>query len=389
MTFWIQHGYGKKDKISTVAGTGSLTGVILSPAAESSDTLASTVGSLRNHGVEPLIDPQLYLHTMSSQNRIRPAIAERRRSHFLDFGDISPSVSTSEIREQVQAVIDVNGRLGVDRIIAPSPYQSSFGDAWTRPSLDYARATIDMTEHPVLVSLVAEDVAFADWFTTTDCLDAITALDASGVYLIVGTSTGTYPFVWNPERLTKILRVIYTLTEFNNLEVLWGYSDTVGILGLLCGASGAATGWYNSLRMWKADNWAPRGGGRAAKIRMLVDSLLSVIERDSEATSIATTTSAERAVPALDVRQDLISQIRWTTPESHLNYLLTIAELHGSLNLGLPIAQRLKEFRERLVDASNLLNDLRNEGAALAPVYASQLNSFVQAIDLFVSEEDL
>ena len=383
MTFWLQHGYGKAEKLQAVARTGLLTGVVLSPADEERSTLESTVVTARTWGADLLLDPQLYVHTIAG------AAARCHESHGLHFGDISWFVSPGEIEAQVRAVVLANQNLGIDRIIAPSPYQASFGNVWTPLSLQYARATVDSTDYPVYISLVADDSAFSDWEQTLTYLNALTTLDAAGVYLIVGTSGKTYPLLWEPDRLANILRVVYTLAEFNQYDVLWGYSDIAGILGLAAGASGASTGWYNSLRIWTPEKWIPQSGGRQATPRIFVEPLLSAIERNSEGVSIARTRIGTRVFPDPDERKSLSDIDPWGIRDSWEQYLMAMAQLHQSVDQSSSVSDRIMDFRQSLEDAVALLADVRAAGADVAPAHASRLTAIIEAIDTFATAEDL
>lgn len=383
MTYWIQHGYGKGDKIDTLAQSGLVTGVVLSPADEEHSTFVSTVVSARDQGVDLLIDPQLYIHTITG------SIARCHSQHGLEFGEISWFVSPEEIARHCRAVVTINQDLGLSRIVAPAPYLASFGDEWAPLSLQYARATIDMSEGPVFLSLVAEDAAFADWDRTLRYLDALTKVNAAGVYLIVGTSARGYPVQWDPERLTNILRVIYTLTELNHYEVIWGYSDIAGVLGVAAGASGAATGWYHSLRRWTADKWIPKSGGRQANPRIFVEQLLSSIEWRSEAINIARLRSASRVFPDGGLRRRLRNGDHWSIVESWNQHLLAMAELHLAIDLESDISGRVAAFRARLENALGCHEDLAVAGAALSPTHAGCLRALIEAIDSFAIAEGL
>lgn len=383
MTFWIQHGYGKAAKIDTTAKSGLLTGVVLSPADEEQATLDATVAAVKALGAEPLIDPQLYVHTITG------AVARGHESHGLDFGELSWFVSPAEIEAQVGAVIAANQRLGIDRIIAPSPYQASFGDVWTPLSLQYARATIESADRPVYISLVAEDAAFSDWEQTVRYMDALTTLDATGVYVIVGTSGKTYPLSWEPERLANVLRVVYTLGELNQYEVLWGYSDLAGVLGVLAGASGAATGWYNSLRLWTTGKWVPQSGGRQANPRIFVEPLLSAVERDGEGISIARTSLGAAVFPDLDERRNLVNEEPWGIADSWGQHMAAIAEVHQTVDPTRTVAGRVADFRQSLVNAVQLHRELTDAGAAVAPAHSTRLMALIESLDIFAAAEGL
>ena len=154
MTFWIQHGFGKADKITNVANTGQLTGIVLSPADERREALELTVQTARGQGIALLLDPQLYIHTIAG------AVARHHTQHGLDFGTVPWFVSPDEIAAHVAAIVSINQRLDIESIVAPTPHLSSFGDEWSSVSLQYAHVTINSTDRPVYISLVVEASAF-------------------------------------------------------------------------------------------------------------------------------------------------------------------------------------------------------------------------------------
>ncbi|MCY3805462.1 MAG: hypothetical protein OXG55_08725 [bacterium] len=383
MTFWIQHGYGKADKIDTVADSDLLTGVILSPADEEHSTLMSTVASAQLRGIEVLLDPQLYIHTISG------AVARCHSHHGLELGEISWFLSPDEIARHCQAVVTLNRDFGIHHVVSPAPYLASFGDVWAPVSLQYARATIELTELPVYLSLVAEDAAFADWDSTLRYLDALTTLDADGIYLIVGTSAQGYPVHWDSERLTNVLRVIYTLAELNHYEVIWGYSDLAGVLGVSVGAAGAATGWYHSLRRWTTDKWIPKSGGRQANPRIFVEQLLSTIEWNSEAINAVRWRDGPRVFPDSELRRRLREEGQWGIVESWNQHLLAMASLHQVVDRESDVSVRIASIRQRVEDALDLHEEIAMSRAAVSATHSSGLRALLEAIDAFAVAEEL
>ena len=382
MTFWVQHGYGKASKIETVANTGQLTGVVLSPADEDRPALASTAQMIRGLQVECLLDPQLYIHTIPG------AGARCHQSNGLDFGEIVWDVSPGEIADQVREIVTTNEVLAMRSIVAPTPYQASFGEAFTSLSLQYARETIDASDRPVYISLVAEDAAFGDWDSTLRYLSALTRLDATGVYLIVGSSGKNYPILWDKEQLVNVLRVVYTLSEYNDYEVIWGYSDVAGILGLAAGASGAGSGWYHSLRMWKKEKWIPQRGGRQANPRVLVGPLLSSIGHD-EAVRISQTTEGHRVFPDQLERRNLMREDRWSIADSWNQHLAAMSELYQIVDQSLDIADRITSLRTELQHAIRLFDDLISAGAAVNRSHRQRLVVLEEALEDFAVAERL
>ena len=383
MTFWIQHGYGKAEKIETVSDKGLLTGVVLSPADEEPATLRLTATMIGQRKHQLLLDPQLYIHTISG------AIGRCHDSHKLDFDSISWLVPPEDIGRQVQIIIDLNDELGIEHIIAPAPYQVSFNDVWSLLSLQYARATIDATDKPVYASLIAEETAFADWDQTLQYLDALTTLDVDGIYLIVGTSSRSYPFVWDAQRLTNVLRVIYTLSELNQYKIMWAYSDIAGLLGLMAGASAATTGWYYSLRYWSTAKWIPQGGGRQPNPRIFVEPILSVLTRDDEAYNIAQTHHSTRVFPDSTDRNGIRHGTPWGISDSWDQHLVSIAQLYQTLDLSLNVSERIEFVMTQLHDALDLITDIEASGVAIDVAHKGRLEAFVKAIDTFADIEGL
>jgi len=383
MNYWAQHGYGKSDKLQAVAEKGLLTGVILSPADEPKESLRATGEQLRSLDVQTMIDPQLYVHS------IRGGTARCHESHGLDFGELSWFMTPSEIEGHVRAVRDANAAVGTSAIIAPSPYQASFGDVWTPLSLQYGSTMLQETDQPVYLSIIAEDVAFADWGQTQDYLDALTTLDVAGVYLVVGHSGRSYPFTWEAARLANTLRAIYILTEYNRYEVIWGYADIAGLAGLAAGASGAATGWYHSLRMWSTGKWIPQSGGRQANPRFFVRNLLSPLEASGEAVSVARTALATEVFSSDEERDRFRRELPWGIADSWKQHMTSVAGVFSDLDASADASNRVAVVLDEISDALALLGQVEAAGAALSPSHRSRLQALSEGLALFAEAESL
>lgn len=386
MTFWIQHGYGKGDKMKRLIDAGLVTGgVILSPADEDSGSLSTTVQALRNSDVRCLVDPQFYAHS------IQGAQARCHDSNGLEFGEVSWFVSPRDIETHVEAIQELNRSLAMPDHIAPAPYLASFNDVWTPISLQYSRAFVDAAEDErTFVSVVAEDAAFGDWEATARWLDALTTLDCHGVYLVVGHPGRTYPFAWEPDRLANVLRVIYALAELNEYEVVWGYADVAGLAGLAAGAAGIATGWYHSLRMWTPQKWMPQTGGRQANPRIFVSPLLSPLEAVGEATSAANSTVAQEVFPD----PSLLQRFRqgdpaWGITEAWYQHMEALATVATAID-GEDAAQDRAATVDRLLEAADgLIARLDNAGVAISPAHRTRVNALRRGLAMFVDQERL
>jgi hypothetical protein len=329
------------------------------------------------------MDPQLYIHT------IRGSVARCHESHGLEFGELSWFMAPSEIEAQVRSVRDANVEMGTPAVIAPSPYQATFGDVWTPISLQYGRAMLQETDQPVYLSLIAEDAAFADWDQTQAYLDALTTLDAAGVYLVVGHSGRTYPFTWEADRLANVLRVIHILAEYNRYDIVWGYADLAGLAGLAAGASGAATGWYHSLRMWSPSKWIPQTGGRQANPRFFVRNLLSPLDAAGEAVSVARTNLGGQVFSDDGMQDHFSHDLAWGIADSWIQHMMSIAELFAELNVATEVSDRVNAVLDLVSEALALLGGTEEAGAALSPSHRSRLESLRDGLRLFAEAEGL
>lgn len=384
MTFWVQHGYGKGNKISDLVDTGLVTGgVLLSPGDEEAGALTATATALDDSGVRRLLDPQFYVYS------IQGAAARCHNAHGLDFGEVTWFVTPRDIQNHVEAILRVNDELGFREPIAPAPYLASFNDVWAPVSLQYARAFVEGTDRDVFVSVVAEDSAFADWDATTRWLDALTTIDAHGIYVVVSHAARTYPFAWETDRLTNVLRVIYALSELNDYEVIWGYADIAGLLGLAVGAEGFATGWYHSLRMWTPQKWVPQRGGRQANPRVFCPTLLSPLEAVGEATSAARSSFAGEIFPDPQMLRRFRGDPNWGITAAWYQHMEALAAAATPFNGPDDVRETVAMAEDLLADALDLMARLDEEGVALAPSHQTRVDAMRRALELFTEAEGL
>jgi hypothetical protein len=261
---------------------------------------------------------------------------------------------------------------------------------WAPISLQYARAFVDASEHPTFVSVVAEHTAFGDWEATARWLDALTTIDCRGVYLVVGHPGLNYPFAWEADRLANVLRVIYALSELNEYEVVWGYSDIAGLAGLAAGANGMASGWYYSLRMWTPQKWIPQTGGRQANPRIFVSPLLSPLEAVGEATSAARSElGAQVFTTAALLERFRQADPAWGITDAWFQHLEAIAAAATVLDPGEPLDRRVVTLDALLTEAASLIGQLQRAGVAIAPAHQTRVAALRHALAAFAEAEQL
>lgn len=387
MTFMIQHGYGKGDKLTFVAGEAELGAVILSPTDEDPTSLRATVEGLRSNGVRSLLDPQTYLYTSGVDYTGR-----NHAAHGLTFPPIRWSQGVKEVEQIVSAVVRANDSVGIeDSLIAPSFLQSSFADMWTALGIQYVRTTLEAApERSVYASCVFEEIAFGGWGDINRWLDEVTTLDVAGFYLLTNhRSAGAYPATgWSAERLSNAMRMIYTLTEINGYELIWGYSDVVGLLGVAVGATAGATGWHNSLRRFSVDKWKPTSGGSQPISRRFVASLLSPIRVEGEYDAIMRKGSWAIDPPlAADAMKMFAfrNPAAWSRPLAQKHHMISIAELVNGL-ASLDLTSRLDLIQTEVSSAIDIFERLSG-ALVFDTIYVNKLKVMADAIEIFRSSE--
>ncbi|MEX0834067.1 MAG: hypothetical protein WD276_09405 [Actinomycetota bacterium] len=385
MTLWVQHGYGKGQKIAELLSSGSIGGVILSPADEDVSALSSTTESLVAQAVPVLIDPQTYVWSIPGGS------ARHHDSHGLEVPGFHWSIPASDTQAVVEAVLQVNRNLGVSAILSPTCIQRGIEDPWTPLALQLARTTIELKEkdETILVSLVLDEAALSNWEPIENWLDILTTLSADGFYIAV-SRTASYPATWEPSRLQNLLRVVYRLSVVNEYRVVLGYSDIDGLASLSAGAEAIASGWYYTLRAFSESKWGPSSFGRQANPRVLLATLLSPVVADHEGQDIAASSMSTAVIPDDALRARLAGTTTWGTADAwgqHLSELRALAdEIEAS---GTSTPERAQHLLTRIDSARGHLQQLRDSGLVLDASYTSFLNSMQSAVAGFLMEENL
>jgi hypothetical protein len=384
-SFWVQQGYGKSDKIKRLYDAGLLGGVLLSPADEEPPALQATLESTPD--IEALLDPQTYVYSIPG------GTARCHEAHGLDIPNLNWGMPASEVEGVVRSVIDANDGLGVTNLIAPTCVQRSLNDVWTSLALQMARTTISIVggQRRVFVSSVIEEPALANWEDVANWLDVATGLDADGFYVIVDRVTqGSYPAMWNPSHLTNLLRLVYSLSQLNEYEVLAGYSDIEGILQIAAGASGSAAGWFYSLRAFSDSKWQPSSGGRQAIPRAFSVGLLTPLLAVGEGEQVARSELGADAYPDEAVRTALSNNPEgWSLVDAASHHLGSLAMVVNDVAQQNPISARLDAVEARLADAHGRLVTLEQQGVPFSGAYGQRLETFRRALDSFRTLESV
>lgn len=369
MSIWVQHGHGKSDKIERLRTAGLLAGVVLSPANEDAAGLRDLASSLLKEGVATLLDPQAYIYTIAG------SVPPIHHSHNqLNMSGVHWSADPQTVDGHLDQVIAANRKLGIQRVVAPTPLQGSFSDVWSPLALQYARgASTSIGGDHVYVSVVVDEAGLDDWQAIDEWLDVATTLDVRGFYLIVARSTNSYPSAWRPARLTNLLRLIFRLSRINEYDVVLGYSELEGLASVALGAN-MATGWTHGLRRFHEGRWKPSPGGGPPAPRIFCKPLLvPLLVGDARAVM---SRAPDLVSDDANIRQSL-RQGSWGLTEARLQYLTAMGELASALTARKP-DERIEAFSEMVLAARKHL--AAQTQLASRPSYDALLAPFTIAV---------
>ncbi|MCK8468738.1 hypothetical protein M0722_16200 [Microbacterium sp. KSW4-16] len=390
MNLYLQHGYGKGQKIQTLSAAGALRGVILSPGDEDAATLSRTAIEAKELGLRVCVDPQTYVYSTAPKG-----VGRKHESHGIQFDDLHWSQAVGAITDQVARVGRMHDLINPGGLkFAPTVLQASFDDVWTSTAFQLARTSAsEWGKEQTIATLAIEDTALDTWRQVDEWLDVATTLEVRGFYILVGRKDTSYPpAAWSTERLANLLRMIYVLSELNEYEVCWGYADGEGIAGIAAGASAIASGWNYSLRQFKPSKWQPtdRKGGAAPNSRFYLSRLWSPVLATAEADNLY----------ASDLRESVFSPADQaflaTRPledmgvlDSQLQYLQSLSRQGSKVAAIDGVAGRLDAVQGAIDAALNLFSQIGQEGIPLAPRYEGRVRSLSTAIELFREAESL
>jgi hypothetical protein len=382
MSFWIQHGHGKADKLDRLATEGAA-GVILSANAESRESLAATVRAIRARDMNVMLDPQTYIYSVhDTQARNHP-------SHGLAFKFIDVGADPIEMEAQAQAVLEANVEVGLSALaIGPTVLQRDLDGPWSTMALQYGRVFVRHAHahgiRPYMAVAVTED-ALSDWGAARSWLNRVTAIDAEGIYLSVDrNATVGYPSVWQADALTNLLSICYRLARTNYIPLIVGYSDIDSLGVIAAGATAMASGWHYGQRYLRVTNFIPRGGGSVPVPKFTMRRLLSVVRANGEADLIARDPNLFESFADTSERADALSGLR-TVSQAQLQHLSTLCRLVLSLESH-TVASRPKEYESLLSHALRLTGPLVRSGL-LARSYEASLEVQLRAARAFRARE--
>lgn len=389
MTFYVQHGYGKGQKIPAVMSGEHLTGVILSPGDEDPGALSETARSCRASALDVLIDPQTYYYSTRPAGRGR-----NHEAHELGINDLSWAQDAQSVSTHIDRIGQINNSTNPDgRWIAPGPLQDSFADLWTPLSVQFARtASQAWGSERTIATLAVDEAGLSEWSAIERWLDVATTLPVRGFYIVVSRPSTAYPSTpWAPTKLANLLRLIHALTELNELEVIWGFSDFEGLLGLAAGANAMAAGWSYTLRQFSSSKWmSPSTGGRAPAVRTHLQRLWALPRAETETAALFASDLREAIFTAAEVARfeevpfDALGRV-----DAQVDHMKSLAARADWLAAEPGATERVSTVGASLDNAIALWDSISSTGLLPDPNYRNRVMAFRDALSLFTDQVDL
>ena len=286
MKLFAQHGFGEGEKINEGLRDASISGVVFGPKDISPDRLPERLTELRTSfpTASVLFDPQYYASLLGTNPNIR--LGNLEDYPYFRLSRRSQMESSDRVGEVLRACLDYQVSLPVNGIVAPNILISrSFDSVEAVIAKHFLRQTGATfaaigDARPVYATLAVSQQGLLDPSELQSFLNDITLLDSppTGFYLLIATSSSeARTELFNADVIAAWLLLNYTL-KLAGFEVINGYSDRLSpFLGAVGGDAGCA-GWFNTLRTFSLERFAPSGtGGRLPILRYLSKRLLNRI----------------------------------------------------------------------------------------------------------------
>jgi hypothetical protein len=286
MKLYAQHGFGDGEKISIGLEEGLIEGVVFGAKDISPEKLREKLDQANelSPNAARLLDPQFYVSLLGGGTNLRLGSLEEY-PYFRPYRR-SQLELTERVGEVLQGALEFQASLPLSGIIAPNILISrSFDSAESVIAKNFIRATGERygrlrDQRPVYATLAVSREALLEKSQLQEFLADITLLDnpPDGFYLLVGASSSeARTEIFHADIIAGWLLLNYSLA-INGFEVVNGYADR--LTPFLCAVGGTAgcSGWFNTLRTFSLDRFAPAAtGGRLPVQRYLSNRLLNRI----------------------------------------------------------------------------------------------------------------
>lgn len=395
MPLLAQSGYGRAEKIQKGLKSGCIKGVILSPRDEEPAKLKDFSAELRETYNDALIlfDPQFYATTvLCPRDQNLPSYDYYNNNKGLSRTKFTPQGIQRYVSE---ALAFQNSIQGLSYYISPTVIFEDFRDSWSQISLGLAEQAIehwskDLSRNkPLLCSLAISEFAFRNREGLDEFLDAISAWDVNGFYLLINRNSTSSNAIFDSTALGNILYFIHVLSRINNYEVFCGYSDWHSFILEAVGASHTACGWFQNLKNFSMSRFLPAGRARQPRKRYSSGPLLSSILINPELEAVYSIGSLPTALSGTSHDSILVNhgpaagEQFWSGEVACLSHWETISSIASSLS-GQPASKQLELATNKINMAKTLFRSFQQREIIFDPSTGpNHLDIWLQAIQNF------
>ena len=366
MSIFVQHSHGKSDKIDTLIEKEFTTGIILSPKGESSpQKMAEVIKTYsKNPNLEILFDPHFHLGLIENctDTKIKDYpyyISPLTAKHFSSPQKIINYVS-STLEYQIK-------NLNLSKFISPTCIIESFETSlasilMAQSSVDYANDN-NITKSLYVSFVISENAFRGSKDSLDDFITNITSIDnLDNVYLVIDKINEGYSQQMDADILQNILYFVYSLSNRNNINIICGYSDLIGLVYLTAGAKILATGWSQKTRYFSKNNYKEMSGGSQPKPRYTSIPLLNSIFNVPELQTIKNLGYFEEVLSntsydSILIENDLTTDA-WNRSISYYHHMECINILAKEIENIDNIEQRIDLMLEKINNANILYTKL-------------------------------
>ena len=328
----------------------------------------SGLGYLTSRGGVVLVDPQTY-------KLADPNVSLTQRMESLPFGGLWPGGTGLRDAARrvpfVQEVLQTQLEMGATDLISPYLFVEDASGPALEHTLEMAEdcRQIVGTSRRVWAGLYVAGSELKRPQRRDQLLNLVTSSSIDHCYLIVDPEqAGNGPI--SDEGLIRALRHVVRVLELNDIRVMLGYSDPVGLLLMADGLSAFASGVRASLRRLRiAAQRRGGGGGRPAHRRYYVPRLMNFVRVDTElrptiarltesGTFVCQCRYCQTNLPALAAGQ-------FDSANAHRHFVARLTEDARALS-SMDLAERLPEVRRVIQGAAAAYDRLAEAGIDLS-----------------------
>lgn len=389
MSLLAQHGYGKANKIDRALLSHDISGVILSPKAESLEKLKGFSSDLREKypNAKIYFDPQFYICGMQGDITAGKLIEYPYYSAGLTRANLSVPAN---LHAYAEAVITAQRNLSLSDFFSPSIIFDDFDgrESQTAISLAYESIALTSAESELYISLCIHENAFRNKASMEEFLNVISLLDVKGFYIIIARSNNSgKPTVINSNILANIMWFLYTLSALNGFEVIVGYSDMLSLPMAAVSDASFACGWYNNLKAFSEMNFHPLSGGRRPRKRYTSGTLMSsllLLPEIAALNRMGLFPQVESESPFNHIVRPNLNDAEWTDEISCLHNWHIISSLLSEMENQGAYSNRLDYITGKIFSAFEIYRAINERGFQLdAKSGSSHLNMWLSAISDF------